>query len=59
MSFGVLRRFKLIGRLKKVLSEIAATYQSGLCDLGLRTCKECRALHRAQKSSQQAMRRSS
>ena len=50
---------QLPGRLKKILSSFAAMHQSALCDLGLRTCKQCRAMHRSQQAGQQTERRPS
>jgi len=44
-------------RLKKWLEALADMHQSALCDLGLRTCKMCRALRRSQREP--AARRSS
>lgn len=35
--------------LKQWLEALADMHQSALCDLGLRTCKMCRALRRSQR----------
>jgi hypothetical protein len=51
MGHGVFKVARLLGWVKRVLVEVAATHQAALCSLGLRTCKECRALRRSQQGS--------
>jgi hypothetical protein len=41
---------RLWALVKKLMSEFAAMHEVALCDLGLRTCRQCRAIKRSGKA---------